>query len=407
MTADEWGGLRADPAHRSLDTGSSTSTASDRPAGAGAWPDDMDEIRFYADSALTIPGEGQPPSECGVWRYRQFCDDCGEPFPAPHACQQRKCPDCWLTWRGNRAVAITERLAAARRDAEGADARLTHCVASPPPGSITSLHDYWSGFSDAYDLAQEKGIHGGVVVPHGWRVKDWVKEAYRELTDANIITESGVWKFVRDHEKDWRVLTYWSPHYHILGLGAEIGPNKPAEQDGWVWNRISHRGDSSLPRFNLTEADTYEPMFAVAMYILGHIGFQADEQKQAVRWFGSLSYNKFGGLDELAEWEESTILRNVAEVAGRGVEDEDGDGAGAVLEDCPAVGCDGSLRPIWRAGRWLSDPDWCSKIGRDQERRLLLALDWACGEVVPPPGMQRPQSREQLTEAFEVMLDRR
>jgi hypothetical protein len=405
MTAENWGGLRADSARRALDT-DSESSAPDRPDDAGAWPDEMDEIRFYADSALTIPGEGEPPSECGVWRYREFCDNCGEPIPAPHACQQRRCPNCWLTWRGNRAVAITERLAAGRRDADGADARLVHCVASPPPGSFTTLHDYWSGFNEAYALAEEKGIHGGVVVPHGWRVKDWVKEAYRELSDANVISEWGVWEFVREHKKDWRTLTYWSPHFHILGLGAEIGPNKPAEQDGWVWNRISHRGESSLPRFNLTDADTYEPMFAAAMYVLGHIGFESEGQQQAVRWFGSLAYNKFGGLDELADWEESTIERNVAEIAGREVEDDDGDGAGESLDDCPKNDCDGSLRPIWRAGRWLSDPDWCDAIGREQQRRLGLALDWACGEVVPPPGLQRPQSREDLEESFEVMYER-
>src|SRR5699024_1958162 len=221
----------------------------------------------------------------------------------------------------------------------------------------------------------------------------------------NVITESGVWRFVRDHKKDWRTLTYWSPHFHVLGLGAEIGPNKPAEQDGWVWNRISHRGDSSLPEFTLTDADTYEPMFAVAMYVLGHIGFEVDGSQQAVRWFGSLAYNKFGGLDELADWEESTIERNVAKVADRDIE-EDGDGAGNGLEDCPEDDCGGSLRPIWRAGRYLSDPDWCDMVGREQQRRLGLALDWACGEVVPPPGLQRPQSRSDLEESFEVMYDR-
>jgi hypothetical protein len=242
-----------------------------------------------------------------------------------------------------------------------------------------------------------------MVVPHGWRVKEWVKEVFRELADANVITEAGVWQFVREHKKDWRVLTYWSPHYHILGLGGEIGPNKPTEQDGWVWNRITHRGDSSLPPFNLTDEDTYEPMFAAAMYVLGHIGFEADGTQQAVRWFGSLAYNKFGGFDELADWEESVVQRNVAEVAGRPVE-EDGDGAGDSLNDCPEDGCDGSLRPIWDAGRWLTDPDWCDAIGRDQQRRLTAAFEWAIGDVKPPPGLKRPRSKNELQESFDAIL---
>jgi len=405
MREGEWGNLRADPLHRDVGAGPDEPATPERAADAGAWPENMEAVRYYADSSLTIPGKSEPPSACGEWGYREFCDDCGEPYAAPHRCQQRKCPDCWLTWRGDRAAAMTERLAAARRDAEGADARLTHCVASPPPDSITSLVDYWDGYSDAYDLAQRKGLNGGVVVAHGWRVKQEVKEVYRELSDAEVITEGGLWRFVREHEKDWRTLTYWSPHYHILALGADVGADDPDEQDRWVFRRISHRGDSSLPRFDLTNQETYEPMFAAAMYVLSHVGFQADEQKQVVRWFGSLSYNKFGGVDELKNWERSAVCRNVEEIAGR---DFDGDGAGSEPErECRNRGCEGTLRSIWHARRWLADPEWCSQIGREQERRLLLAFDWACGEVVPPPGLQRPQSREHLTEAFEAIMEQR
>ena len=400
MSVDGWGGLRRDLPRRDVDAGPEEPATPERPPDAGAWPEEMDDIRFYADSALTIPGKSEPPSECGEWGFREFCDCCGEPRAGPHRCQQRKCPDCWATWRANDAASITARLSAARRDADGADSRLVHCTASPPGGSITSLVDYWSGFSDAYDLAEAKGIDGGVVLAHGWRVKKEVKQAYRELTDADVITEGGLWQFVREHKKDWRVLTYWSPHYHILGLSADVGADHPDEQDGWVFRRLS-----SDAWFNFSDPDSYESAFRMAMYLLSHVGFQADEQKQVVRWFGELAYNQFGGLDTLEDWERSVVRRNVEEVTGR---DLGGDGAAREPErDCPEDDCDGTLESIWHAGRYLQDRDWCSQIGRDQERRLALALDWACGEVVPPPGLQRPQSREQLTEAFEVMMDQR
>jgi hypothetical protein len=402
MSADDWGGLCHDRAFREIDAGPDEPATPDRAPDAGAWPEEMDEIRFFADSALTIPGKSEPPSDCGTWSYREFCDECGEPFAAPHRCQQRKCPDCWLTWRGNDAASITARLASARREADGAESRLVHCTASPPEGEIRTLVDYWSGFSDAYDLAEAKGIRGGVVLAHGWRVKKKVKRVYRRLSDAEVITEGGLWQWVRENEKDWRAQTYWSPHYHILGLSADVGADHPAQQDGWVFRRLS-----SDSYFSLTESDSYESMFRMSMYLLSHVGYQPDEQKQVVRWFGELSYNKFAGLDALEDWEQSVVRRNVEEVSGRGLDDDGGAGAGDDFDDCPEDDCAGSLRPIWDVGRWLTDPDWCEQIGREQQRRLTLALDWACGEVVPPPGLQRPQSQSDLEESFEVMMENR
>ena len=402
MSTDNWGALGEDRAYRTIDAGPDDSGESVRAPEAGRWPEEMDDIRFFADSALTIPGKSESPTDCGEWGYREFCDTCGEAYAAPHRCQQRQCPECYLTWRGNDAAAVTERLAAARRDAEGADARLTHSVVSPPAGSITSLVDYWGGFQEAYALAQEKGIDGGVAFAHGWRVKDEVKEVYRELTSADVITEGGIWKFVREHTKDWRVLTYWSPHYHILGLGAEIGENKPGEQDGWVFKRISHKGDSSFPEFNLYDETTYEPMFGAAMYLLSHVGFQADEQKQVVRWFGSVSYNQFS-IEDLEDWEESVIQRNVEGIGGYGLDDDDGSSS---ERTCEVEECDGGLVRIWDAGRYLSDPDWCQSIGRDQERRLATAFELAIGDVKPPPGMKYPENKEHLEEVLDMLMRR-
>lgn len=400
MSADEWGGLRPDRAFREIDAGTEELTEPARAPEAGAWPEEMDDISFYADSALTVPGKSEPPTECGEWGFREFCDTCGEPRAGPHRCQQRKCPDCSSTWRGNDAASITARLSAARREADGAESRVVHCTASPPEGSITTLVDYWSGFSDAYDLAEAKGIRGGVAFAHGWRVKDRVKRVFRRLSDADVITEGALWEFVRENDKDWRVQVYWSPHYHIIGLSPDVGADHPDEQDGWVFRRLS-----SDAWFNFTEPDSYEAVFRMAMYVLSHVGFEADSQKQVVRWFGSLAYNKFAGLDALEDWERSVVRRNVEEVTGR---DIGGDSVAVAPErDCPEDDCDGVLDSIWNAGRYLQDRDWCEQIGRDQERRLALAFDWACGEVVPPPGLQRPQSHEQLIEAFEVMYDRR
>lgn len=397
----EFGSLNRDLPLREVDAGPSEPSPPNRESDAGAWPEEMDDIRFVADSSLTIPGKSEKPDDCGNWGYREFCDSCGEPIPAEHRCQRRLCPDCWLTWRGNDAGSIVERLASARRQADGAQSRLIHGVVSPPAGEITTLVDYWSGFSDAYDLAQEKGVDGGVVMAHGWRVKDRVKREYRRKSDADVITEGGLWQFVRENEKDWRTQVYWSPHYHILGLSADVGANKPGQQDGWVFSRLS-----TDTYFSMTATESYEAMARMALYILSHVGFQAEEQKQVVRWYGTLSYNKFAGLDALEDWEQSVVRRNVEEVLECDLDDNAQSGSDE-LEDCPEDGCNGSLRPIWDATDWLADRDWCDQIGRIQQRRLSLAFEMALGDVVPPPGLKNPKSRDDLEEAFEVMMQNR
>lgn len=397
IEAEEWGGLWPDLGAREIDAGPDESGAPARAPDAGAWPEEMDDVRFYADSALTIPGKSESPSDCGEWGFREFCDTCGEPHAGPHRCQQRKCPDCSDTWRGNDAASITARLSAARREVDGAESRVVHCSASPPPGETISLVDYWGGFGDAYDLAEAKGIRGGVAFAHGWRVKDRVKRVFRRLSDAEVITEGALWQWVRENDKDWRAQVYWSPHYHIIGLAPDVGADHPDEQDGWVFRRLS-----SDAWFNFTEPDSYEAVFRMAMYVLSHVGFEADSQKQVVRWFGSLAYNSFSGVEALEEWEQSVVLRNVEEVTGRDLGDDDG--GSEPDRDCPEDGCEGLLRPIWNAGRFLTDSDWCSQIGRTQERRLVTAFELAIGDVKPPPGMKHPASEEHLEEVLDMLM---
>jgi hypothetical protein len=398
-----WGDLRADLGTRFLvdDVDDDEETiALDERAELGAWPDGL-EVRSFADTSLTIPGQSEPPGECGVWGPRQFCNSCADVKLGPHRCQRRICKDCWLTWRAKRAAAVTERLAGARQAASGAEKRLVHAVASPPqPSDATSrsdevrtLVDWERAKKRAYDLAKEKGIRGGVLIPHGWRVTEEAKETWRELHDAGLV-EHGIWKWIREHDRDWRSLTYWSPHFHILGLGADVGANDPDGDDGWVWTRID-----SFPRFRIEDPETYKPMLKAASYLLSHVGFETESGKQAIRWFGELANNQFS-LEQLADWEQSVIVRTVEEISNE--TDEKGEGPAA--DECDCEDCAGTLSPIYEAGVALCDPSWCERIGRDAERRLSRAFEWAIGEIHPPPGMKRPRTETEALEAFETLL---
>jgi hypothetical protein len=193
----------------------------------------------------------------------------------------------------------------------------------------------------------------------------------------------------------WRSLSYWSPHYHIIGLAAEVEANKPEEQDGWVFHRIR-----SLERFKLHEPDGYRDMVGVMMYVLSHASFESNSSRDCIRWFGSLSTAKFSPDDELSEGVLSVIERMARESAQSGPERAE---EAAETDPCPNCGST-SRTPIWEAGYALSDAGWCERIGREQVRRLTVAFEWVIGERHPPPGLKKPRTEKEAREAFESML---
>lgn len=358
----------------------------------GAWPEEM-ETRFYADTSLTIPGQSDPPGDCGVWGPKEFCKACGDVHIGPQRCQRRLCRECWETWRGKRASAVTRRFAGARRAADGREKRGTHSVVSPPQGSIKTLVDWEQAKAKAYEIAKEKGIRGGAMIPHGYRIRDEAKEIYRMLKAEGEIGDIGIWRWVREHDRDWRTLTYWSPHFHIIGVGYDIGQSDPENDDGWVFSRLSN-----LPRFQLNDPDTYESMFRLASYLLSHGTYEPDAGRQMIRWFGELANNQFSLEAELEEWERSVIERNVEKVAGYSVERDDG------KRECERDGCTGGLAPVWSAFDYLSDPAWCDQIGADQEAVLAVAFEWAIGDIRLPPGKMRPSTESEAKEAWGHLL---
>jgi hypothetical protein len=403
----EWAGLSGDAALREIQAGPSLSTPRDRDPDAGAWPEDLD-TRFYASSSMSIPGKGSPGENCGEWFPQEFCDECGEPHLGRSRCEQRTCPSCWSSWTRRRAEKITRRLGSARYAAEdGLRKRAVHAVVSAPEGEIRTLSDVQQGYRDAYRLAQEKGVRGGVAVFHGFRVTDDGKALYEAAKAAGTWDEDEdgrLWSFVRRHELriergigggDWRDLSYWSPHWHILGLAEEFEADDPDAQEGWIARRIR-----SLESFKLHEDAGYEDMVGASMYLLSHATFETDSSKDCLRWFGELATTKFSPEEELSEGSLSVVERKAREAAQSGRERGEEE---VEEEECGNCGAT-SRSPIWDAGAALMDPGWCDRIGREQQRRLTAAFEWAIGERQPPPGMKHPKSEKEAEEALTALL---
>ena len=360
----------------------------------GRWQEVLD-CSVYADSSMTIPGKGEPADSCGEWFPHEFCDSCGEPHFGKTHCENRECPDCYGIWTRDRAKGITERLAGGRYVEEpGIDRRAVHAVMSPPEGEIQSLNDVYSGFSDAYRLAEEKGVRGGVAVFHGFRVRKEIQEEY-----TAVDPDMGIWQWVREERPErWRSLTYWSPHYHIIGLCRDFEADDLEEQDGWVARRIR----SLSPYEDLSDMEAYDDMVGAARYILSHATFEGDSQRDCVRWFGELATTNFRPEEQLSEEALTAIEKRTEEAVG-GVEEDVEDSESEENEECEECGSR-SRSPIWDAGDALQDRRWCERIGREQQQRLTAAFEWAIGEREPPPGMKHPRTEAEAEECLETLL---
>ena len=359
------------------------------------------EYESYAETSMTIPGQGQPGSDCQTWRPFDFCDNCGEFRMGMNRCEKRVCPECYRRWEHERTEGGVARLAKARyAEDDGIDRRAIHAVMSPDVGEIKTLKQWYDGYRDAYELAVEQGIRGGVVIGHGFRVNDDVKQRYREIEYTG-----GIWKWIRNElPKDWRSYVYWSPHYHVLGLCRDLDENQPENQDGWNAVRV----DSLKPFSGTTDREGVNDMIRRFRYLLDHGTFETGSTRDCVRWFGSLSTRSFQPSEELSDGAESAIERLVEETLGQPPKDGE-EKSQKILGEPEPDECDNcgstSFSSIFEAGGALLDQGWCERIGREQERRLQAAFEWAIGDRPPPPGLKNPRTEEEAYEAFEELLD--
>lgn len=378
----------------------------------GAWNETLEDA-IYGDRAWTVPGMGEQPASCGRYFPREFCNTCGEPHFGASRCLNRSCPDCWWKWSRDGAARITRRIGAYRHvQRAAAGKRTVHVQVSPPPGTVQSIDECYRAFQEGYKIAREHGVLGGAAIFHAYRVEAHAKDSFRTAKEeGQIEAQTGIWRWIRENDVHWRDQVYWSPHIHVIGVadpeskdpetgrGGHIIPGDDLDDDGWVFTNIR-----SLDRFQLNQREGYDDMIGLARYLLSHASFEAEESKQAVRWFGSLSPSSFSPEDALTVTAYRRLEEQIEELIGSRF-DEDGELVDEDEEDvCRRDECGGELLPIWEAGVALQEQRFCKMIGRDQERRLVAAFKWMLGERKPPPGIRFPRSIEDAHTALELML---
>jgi len=123
----------------------------------------------------------------------------------------------------------------------------------------------------------------------------------------------------------------------------------------------------------------------------GNVVFEAAEADDR-----ALADDLAAAIDDAFSYDVTVMVRTFDELAGV----ETGGGVGFECSNC---GGDTSSA-IWKAGAALTDPGWCDRIGREQQRRLVAAFEWAIGDRKPPPGLKGPRTEEEAREALEALL---
>lgn len=405
---ESWGGLEEDHGVRFVRTesadGDSRVAARARKHTAGRWDETRDCTAFGARD-WTISGEGDRPDSCGDYYPREFCETAGHLHWGASSCESRDCPECSSIWTARRAASIAERLGAYRHNQpDGLERRAVHAAVSAPEGAVRSKEDVARFRKKAYELAKDHGVRGGCAIFHGYRIREDALDVYRAEKELDRHDKTA-WRWVREHERDWRELVYWSPHVHVLGVCEDFEAASDRE-DGYVVRNIR-----SLKPFQLTDPDGYTDMVAAARYVMSHATYDSTKSGQAVRWFGELAPAAFGPEAELSAGAWATIQRKVADLVGASDHDDRAEEAPADDDDddaegtCERDGCEGELRSIFVADEFLQHGRNCERIGPEAERRLLTAYRWVMGELKPPPGLKGPNRTEDAArEVFEHLL---
>lgn len=341
-------------------------------------------VQAYYEDIIKVPGFDKQPQRCMPYSPVGFCRQAGHVVLGRSSCQTRGCPEHWRTWLKRAVIAQTARLAAYRYSQDGWDRRTVHATISPPQEGVWDAARFWDARRDVYDVAEDVGIRGGVLIPHPYRSSDHGDHLFETATAAGDWEEDrGKWALFRDVADGWQEMkrfTEEAPHYHLLAPVRDF--NADAVPEGWVAKNIR-----SMDRFHIHDVESYRAMAKTSWYLLTHAPAQVG--RHSVTYFGEVHPASFDPEEELTPAEWRRIQKNAEKAVTTrpgGVPRETGVGA----MECPEDDCQSDVVGIERLSEFIDRDEWFASIAPKQ-RNMLRALEaWIVLQVDrPPPGRRR------------------
>lgn len=251
-------------------------------SGADPYPAKGTKVKYERP---TIPGMGRSYLNCGEFIKLVYCETCDYSKKIFRSCDRCFCPTCWNTWARKEKDRIMARLYgydAAYAKVKGARMhRLRDTMISPPQVYARDLVRSEEGCrklkKQAIALLRRFGV-GGSLLYHERRIRNDIKPL---LGKVDAKPDEKFWDLIRRDALcigGLDAYSYIAPHFHVLGFGNRfVNGGEVYAKTGWLWK-------------NKGNIDNEAVLAKKALYMLNHCAVK--EGKQAVTWFGALSYNK-------------------------------------------------------------------------------------------------------------------
>lgn len=213
---------------------------------------------------MTLVSHGEPNQNCGDLRAKLYCQDTGSHIKnLTHICHRAECPICWSHWVERETTRATEKFLAGVQLLKETKQRHAayHIVFSPPKEEHNlTLKQLRTRLNYRMKWA---GVEAAAVIFHPFRFR-------------NVITKEAVdWKHCSlNRNAESPVIeseAYYSPHFHVAGVGFLKPSNKFFEQFGWTYKKMGWK--------KLDDEDSVRSMI---YYALSHCGVA--DGKHALTW---------------------------------------------------------------------------------------------------------------------------
>lgn len=267
-------------------------------------------------SPYDFPGMGTTKNDyCGIIMRGAACSQDPSHWSRAHPvnCNRLSCPVCWSGKVRKTARQVTDRFrgflealgnlpVTLDMEPERAEAlkllkrragRPLHVMYSMPPGTYspdTPLDRLWK---DGIEAIKASGLLAGYIVFHPARLREEVKKAFRQLNHS--LKASGeatkpFWEHVHADALglgDMHQYSYWSPHFHAVGVGYLVNAKDYNQATGWIYKNKRPGGIPLSVRWNEKENRFEDDIYTLFSYLMTHAAYV--QGKRATRTFGYLN----------------------------------------------------------------------------------------------------------------------
>jgi len=303
-----------------------------------------------------LPGTGRKQPNC-IRIPNQYCASCGQVYLRSGSCSNPLCPDCVTRWKYKRTTTAFQRSWSIKLQKKY---RIGHIIASVPPElwiKVATTKKLKLLKKDLRKFLKGKGVKGGVMVLHPYRIRDELKKILYDFIPKNEkgLGEYGLWKLLTQHIQNWEDFIYFSPHFHIMGVYNWLESAEKGEP--FVFKRV---GDFRGP----------EDLIRCYMYQVSHTGISKMDDSHNINWFGKLSNSNWSikkASERIQKWVYHIAREKLNEFSTVD---------GEIYRECPI--CKGELVSIHNLYEDLHI------FKEDKQERLKYAYNWAKGTIPPP-----------------------